>query len=66
MSRIYARDAALRVVEDGFRWVCGVEDVTDIDDFEKKLDLSAVHRAQVGVTTDLDYVADVLYERTAT
>jgi alkylation response protein AidB-like acyl-CoA dehydrogenase len=66
MSRIYARDAALKVVEDGFRWVCGVKDVTDIDDFEKKLGLSAVHRAQIGVTTDLDYVADVLYERTAT
>ncbi len=66
MSRICARDAALRVTTDGFRWVCGVENVTDIGDFEKKLGLSAVHRAQVGVTTDMDYVADVLYERTTT
>jgi hypothetical protein len=66
MSRVYARDAALRVAEDGFRWVCGVENVTDIDDFENKLNLPAIHRAQVGVTTDMDYVADVLYERATT
>jgi alkylation response protein AidB-like acyl-CoA dehydrogenase len=66
MSRIYAREAALKVGEEGLRWVCGVEGATDIRDFEDKLRLSAIHDAQVGITTDLDYVADVLYDRVAT
>ncbi|MFQ5511956.1 MAG: acyl-CoA dehydrogenase family protein [Candidatus Krumholzibacteriia bacterium] len=66
MSRICARDAALKVGEEGLRWVCGVEGAKDVGAFEEKLGLSAVHRAQAGIIADMDYVADVLYDRVST
>jgi hypothetical protein len=31
--------------------------------FEAALGLSAIHRAQAGLISDMDYVADVLYGR---
>jgi len=64
ISRICAREAAIRVGEEGLRWVCGADDTTDVNEFENRLGLSAIHRAQLGGTTDMDYLADVLYERT--
>ena len=65
LSRIFARTAALKVVEDGVRWVIGAGGVTDADlpAFEAGLRLPAIHRAQAGLITDMDYVADVLYGR---
>ena len=33
--------------------------------FEVALGLSAIHRAQAGLISDMDYVADVLYNRVA-
>jgi len=67
ISRIFARDAALKVAEDGLRWVVGAGGVTDaeISNFETSLGLPAIHRAQSGLISDLDYVADVLYGRAA-
>ncbi|MGA8149558.1 MAG: acyl-CoA dehydrogenase family protein [Terriglobales bacterium] len=67
LSRIFAREAAFKVAEDGLRWVIGAGGVNDaeIAGFEASLGLSAVHRAQSGLIPDLDYVADVLYGRAA-
>ncbi len=67
ISRIFAREAALKVAEEGLRWVVGAGGVSDaeISDFEKSLGLPAIHRAQSGLISDLDYVADVLYGRAA-
>ena len=67
ISRIFARDAALKVAEDGLRWVIGAGGISDaeIAGFETSLGLSAIHRAQSGLISDMDYVADVLYGRAA-
>jgi acyl-CoA dehydrogenase len=65
MSRIFAREAALKVSEEGLRWIAGVGEITDADiaGFESALNLSAIHKAQSGMITDMDFVADVIYER---
>ncbi len=65
ISRIFAREAALKVGEEGLRWVTGADGVSDAEmpAFEAALGLSAIHRAQAGVVSDMDYVADVLYSR---
>ena len=67
LSRIFARDAALKVAEDGLRWVVGAGGISDAEmpGFETSLGLPAIHRAQSGLISDLDYVADVLYGRAA-
>jgi alkylation response protein AidB-like acyl-CoA dehydrogenase len=65
LSRIFAREAALKVAEEGLRWVIGAGGVTDADipAFEASLGLPAIHRAQSGQIADMDYVADILYGR---
>jgi alkylation response protein AidB-like acyl-CoA dehydrogenase len=67
LSRIFAREAAMKVAEEGMRWVCGASAMSDaeISAFEKSLQLSAVHRAQAGLMSDMDFIADVLYARAA-
>jgi acyl-CoA dehydrogenase len=66
ISRIFAREAAMKVAHDGLRLVVGAGGVTDaeIPAFEASLGLAAIHRAQAGLMADMDYVADVLYGRT--
>ena len=65
ISRVFARDAALKVAEEGLRWVIGAGGVSDseIAALETRLGLPAIHRAQSGLISDLDYIADVLYSR---
>jgi alkylation response protein AidB-like acyl-CoA dehydrogenase len=67
LSRIFAREAASRVGEEGSRWVIGAGGVgaPDLPAFEKSLGLTAIHQAQAGLIADMDYVADVLYGRVA-
>lgn len=67
VSRVFAREAALKVTEEGLRWVCGAGGVSDaeITAFETSLQLPAIHRAQAGLISDMDFIADVLYARTA-
>ncbi len=67
VSRIFAREAALKVAEDGLRWVIGAGGVSDAElpTFETALGMPAIHRAQAGLISDMDYVADVLYSRAA-
>jgi len=67
ISRIFGREALLKVAEDGLRWVIGAGGVSDIDipALEASLGLPAVRRAQAGLISDMDYVADVLYGRAA-
>jgi acyl-CoA dehydrogenase len=65
LSRVFAREAALKVAEDGFRWVNGAGGVSEseVPAFEAALGLPAVRRAQAGLIADMDYIADVLYGR---
>jgi alkylation response protein AidB-like acyl-CoA dehydrogenase len=67
ISRVFAREAALKVAEEGLRWVVGAGGVTDAEmpAFETSLQLSAMHRAQAGLISDMDFIADVLYSRAA-
>ena len=67
MSRIFAREAALKVGEEGLRWVSGAGGVDDADmpAFETSLGLPAIHRAQTGLISDMDFIADVIYDRAA-
>ena len=67
LSRTFAREAALKVAEEGLRWIRGAGGVTDADiaAFETSLGLPAIHRAQAGLLSDMDYIADVLYDRAA-
>jgi len=67
ISRIFGREALLKVAEDGLRWIIGAGGVSDIDipALEASLGLPAVRRAQAGLISDMDFVADVLYGRAA-
>jgi len=67
LSRIFAREAALKVAQEGLRWVCGAGGISDSDmpAFETSLGLPAIHRAQAGLISDMDFLADVLYDRAA-
>ena len=67
LSRIFAREAALRVTSEGLRWLTGAGGVTEAEmpAFETALQIPAVHRAQSGLISDMDFIADVLYARAA-
>ena len=67
LGRVFAREAALKVAEEGLRWVGGAGGVNDSEmaTFEAALGLPAIHRTQAGLISDMDYVADVLYNRVA-
>ncbi len=67
LSRIFAREAALRVTSEGLRWLTGAGGVTEAEmpTFETALQIPAVHRAQSGLISDMDFIADVLYARAA-
>jgi alkylation response protein AidB-like acyl-CoA dehydrogenase len=67
LSRIFAREAALKAGEDGLRWVAGAGGVSDagMAAFETALGLPAIHRAQAGLIPDMDFIGDVLYGRAA-
>lgn len=62
-SRISARDSAMKIVSEGIRWIGSLIPESDADNLEKKLFIPQIHRAQAGLIQDMDYVADVLYER---
>jgi alkylation response protein AidB-like acyl-CoA dehydrogenase len=65
LARIFARDAALKVAQEGLRWVIGADGVSgaEIAALEASSGLPAILRAQGGQLTDMDYVADVIYAR---
>ncbi len=62
MSRVFARDAALRVACDGLRWVTGAGGAPAAL-LLSDLRLDAACAAQEGLIADMDRVADVLYGR---
>jgi len=66
LARIFARTASLKVAEDGLRWVVGAGGVCDSEmpAFETSLGIPAIHRAQAGLISDMDYIADALFGRT--
>ena len=65
LSRIFAREAAMRVAEEGLRWLVGAGGVaeSELQECATSLGLSKIHRAQTGLISDMDSIADVLYNR---
>jgi alkylation response protein AidB-like acyl-CoA dehydrogenase len=68
ISRVFAREAAQKVAEEGLRWVAGAMPPGDpaVGTLAGALRLDAVRAAQAGLLADLDHVADVLYARATT
>jgi alkylation response protein AidB-like acyl-CoA dehydrogenase len=64
LSRLAARDAAMKVLSEGARWIGGLLSDSDAANLERKMFVPQIHRAQAGLIQDMDYVSDVLYERT--
>jgi alkylation response protein AidB-like acyl-CoA dehydrogenase len=60
MSRIYAREAGLRIASEGLRWLVGSLDGAAVQDLENALNLAAIYRAQKGLLADSDRVAQAL------
>jgi alkylation response protein AidB-like acyl-CoA dehydrogenase len=67
ISRVFARNAAQKVAEEGMRWVAGALPLGDpaAEALAGQLRLPAVRASQAGLVADMDYLADVLYARTA-
>ena len=67
MSRVFAREAALKVAGEGLRLITGAGGVTEAEmpAFEAALGVSAIHRAQAGLIADMDRIADAVYNRVA-
>jgi acyl-CoA dehydrogenase len=63
MSRVYAREAASIIAEQGLRWIYGAgEDGADLPKLETDLNVSAIHAAQRGLLADCDRIAQGLKE----
>jgi alkylation response protein AidB-like acyl-CoA dehydrogenase len=63
LSRICAREAAMKMVSEGSRWIGGLLPETEIASLQQRLRMPEIFRAQTGLIRDMDYIADVLYER---
>ena len=63
IARTFAREAALKVAEDGLRIVVGADGVSasEISEFEIALRLPEIHRAQAGSIADMDSICGALY-----
>jgi acyl-CoA dehydrogenase len=62
VSRVFAREAALKVAEEGLRWVAGAGSGSDL---AAALPFDRVRAVQAGLLADMDRVADALYRREA-
>jgi alkylation response protein AidB-like acyl-CoA dehydrogenase len=66
ISRAFAREAAQTVTEHGLRWVRGAAAPdADLTGLEAELRLDDVRAVQAGLVTDMDRIADDLYDRSS-
>jgi alkylation response protein AidB-like acyl-CoA dehydrogenase len=67
MSRICAREAAIDIVAGAVRLVRGMDAVEDVAmaDFERALQVPAIHAAAKGLMADLDAVSKAIVEQDA-
>ncbi len=65
MSRVFARDTAQKLAQEGVRWVAGAVDAgsADVAALLGSIPLGAIRTAQAGLLADMDRVADILYDR---
>ena len=67
MSRVFAREAALKVASQGMGWISGAANMDDSEmaAFEQAISFTQVYRGQAGMIADMDRAADFLYGRSA-
>ena len=66
ISRVNARETALRIATDGLRLICGASpNGAAAGSLAADIGLSAIYAAQAGLLADLDLVADAIYDRAA-
>jgi alkylation response protein AidB-like acyl-CoA dehydrogenase len=65
MSRVFAREAAQKVGQEGVRWVAGAVNAgsPDVAALLASIPQDAIRAAQAGLLDDMDHVADLLYGR---
>lgn len=65
MSRVFAREAAFKVAQEGMRWVSGADGITEseMQTFSTAIRLNEINTIQAGNLKDMDLIADALYER---
>ncbi|MBK9476146.1 MAG: acyl-CoA dehydrogenase family protein [Tetrasphaera sp.] len=64
MSRVFAREAAQKIAQEGARWVAGSADPgSPALGMLSAIPADAIRAAQVGLVTDMNLVADILYGR---
>jgi alkylation response protein AidB-like acyl-CoA dehydrogenase len=63
LSRIFAREAALKVATDGLRWLSGADGGPEASTLAALIGLPAILKSQNGLISDLDQAADALYQR---
>ena len=65
ISRVFAREAALKSADEGLRWVAGAaEGSTDeVAALTARLPLDAVRIAQAGLLADMNSIADAIYRK---
>ncbi len=62
MSRIYAREVAVRIAGEGLRWLFGAQEGVTPGGLENALNLEAIYSSQRGLLADSDLVAQALRE----
>jgi alkylation response protein AidB-like acyl-CoA dehydrogenase len=65
MSRVFAREAAQKLGQEGVRWVAGSVDADspNVTALLAAIPHDAIRAAQAGLLADMDRVADILYDR---
>ncbi|MDJ0656571.1 MAG: acyl-CoA dehydrogenase family protein [Xanthomonadales bacterium] len=63
MSRVYAREVALKIAQQGLSLVIGAGGAESAAGLPEALRMDAVYQAQVGMIPDMDQVADAIYGR---
>ena len=61
IARIFAREAALKVGEEGLRWVAGSADPGLATSLTAALPLDDIRTAQAGLIADMNALSDILY-----
>ncbi|MGA7690563.1 MAG: acyl-CoA dehydrogenase family protein [Jiangellales bacterium] len=68
VSRVYARETALKVADDGVRWVAGGAAVAGVDGAElartlaATLNIDEIRAAQAGLIADMDAISAAIYD----
>ena len=65
LARIFAREAAIKVAQDGLRWIIGADNLTEseVKAFEQKMNFTGIYLAQAGMVDDMNYIKEVIYKK---